>query len=79
VLNLGAREVFGYTEDEAVGRPIAMLAPPELVPEQRHLRERIRSGELIDNFETHRRRADGKTIDVSLSMSPIRDAEGWSS
>jgi PAS domain S-box-containing protein len=74
--NLGAGEVFGYTEEEAVGRPMAMLAPPGLASEQERLRGRIRNGGVVDNHETHRQRADGKTIEVSLSLSPIRDTEG---
>ncbi|MGH2573010.1 MAG: PAS domain S-box protein, partial [Actinomycetota bacterium] len=74
--NRGAESLYGYSEDEAVGRPVAMLAPADRVDEVAAILERISRGEKIDHFETLRRRGDGRVIAVSLSISPVRNADG---
>lgn len=74
--NKSAERVFGYTADEAVGRPITMLIPEDRLDEEPAILARIRSGERVDHFETIRRRKDGTLIDISLTISPIRDKDG---
>jgi|HubBroStandDraft_4_1064222.scaffolds.fasta_scaffold00030_21 PAS domain S-box-containing protein len=74
--NPGAESLFGYTASEAVGKPIQMLLPPERANEESAILERIRRGERTNHFETVRLQKDGKRIDVSESISPIRDRSG---
>jgi PAS domain S-box-containing protein len=74
--NAGAERIFGYTAEEAVGRHISLLAPAGQRDEIPGILERIRRGERIAPYETRRRRKDGVIIDVSLSVSPIRDDAG---
>ena len=74
--NAGARRLFGYAPEEALGRPIVMLLPPDRLAEEVEILERLRRGERIHHFETVRRRKDGSLVDVSLSISPILDARG---
>ena len=74
--NRGAEQLFGYTEEEAVGQSITMLIPPDRVQEEPVILERIRRGEHIDHYESVRRRKDGSLLDVSLTISPIVDARG---
>jgi len=74
--NPGAEKLFGYREAEALGRPILMLIPPERASEETDILERIRAGETVDHFETVRVRKDGSLVDVSATISPIRDAKG---
>jgi PAS domain S-box-containing protein len=74
--NLGAERIFGFTAAEAVGRPVTILIPPERLDEGPGILARIRRGERIEHYETVRRRKDGGLIDVSLSVSPLKDAEG---
>jgi PAS domain S-box-containing protein len=74
--NSGATRVFGYTAEEAVGRPVTMLMPPDRVDEEPGILARIRRGERIEHYDTVRRRKDGSLIDISLSVSPIRDKDG---
>jgi PAS domain S-box-containing protein len=74
--NKGAEKVFGYTAKEAVGQPITMLIPPEHQGEEPQILEKIRRGETVDHYETVRRRKDGTYIDISLTVSPIRDEAG---
>ncbi len=74
--NDGARRIFGYAEEEILGKSILTLIPPELHEEERHIIERLRRGERIDHFETVRMTKDGWFIQVALTVSPIRDAEG---
>src|SRR5437870_3692832 len=71
--NRGAARIFGYTAEEIVGRPVALLVPPERRDEEPEILERLSRGERIDHFETVRLRKDGKRIDVSVTISPIRD------
>jgi PAS domain S-box-containing protein len=74
--NKGAERIFGYTAAEAIGKPITMLAPAERIEDMRKILKKVRRGERIDHYETIRRRKDGETINVSLSVSPVRDASG---
>jgi PAS domain S-box-containing protein len=74
--NAGAERTYGYTAEEAVGSPVSMLAPPDRADEVPHILEIIRRGEEFKNYETVRRRKDGTRINVSLTISPIRDRAG---
>ncbi|MBB3660200.1 PAS domain S-box-containing protein [Rhizobium sp. BK650] len=74
--NKSAERVFGYTAEEAVGRPITMLIPQDRMDEEPTILARISAGERVDHFETIRRRKDGTLIDISLTISPIRDGNG---
>ena len=74
--NSGAERLFGYSAQEAVGQPITLLIPPERFDEENGIVERIRRGEVVDHFETIRRRKDGTLVDVSVTVSPIRDSQG---
>jgi two-component system cell cycle sensor histidine kinase/response regulator CckA len=74
--NTGAEKVFGYSSVEAVGRPILMLLPPERATEEADILSHIRRGERVDHFETVRAKKDGTRIDVSVTISPIRDSSG---
>jgi PAS domain S-box-containing protein len=74
--NRGAERVFGYNAAEAVGRPITIIIPRERQDEEREILARIRRGERIEHFETVRRRKNGELITVSLTVSPVKDAEG---
>jgi PAS domain S-box-containing protein len=75
--NPGAERLFGYTAEEAIGQPILMLViPPDRQSEEATILERIRRGERIDHYETIRRRKDGSLVDISLTVSPLRNADG---
>ena len=74
--NLAARRIFGYTSAEAVGRPISFLIPPDRRDEELRILERLRHGERVDHFESVRLAKDGRSIDVSLTISPIKDRSG---
>jgi PAS domain S-box-containing protein len=74
--NKGAERIFGYTSEEAIGRPIMIVIPQDRQDEERTILTRIRRGERIDHFETVRQRKHGSLIVVSLSVSPVRDGEG---
>jgi PAS domain S-box-containing protein len=74
--NKGAERIFGYTSEEAVGRPIMIVIPQDRQDEERNILTRIRRGERIDHFETVRQRKHGSLIVVSLTVSPVRDGEG---
>jgi PAS domain S-box-containing protein len=74
--NRGAEQIFGYTAEEAIGRPITILMSPDRVDEEPALLSRIRSGERIEHYETVRRRKDGTLLDISLSISPVYDRQG---
>jgi PAS domain S-box-containing protein len=74
--NKGAERVFGYTAEEAIGQPIIMVIPHDRWDEERTILTRIRRGERIDHFETVRQGKRGSKIVVSLTISPIKDAEG---
>jgi PAS domain S-box-containing protein len=74
--NRGAEQLFGYTAAEAIGQSITMLIPPDRLSEEDHVLGRIRRGERVEHFETTRRRKDGTSVDVSLTVSPILDSSG---
>ncbi len=74
--NPGAERMFGYTAEEAVGRPILLIIPPERRAEEDEILRRLRAGELVDHFETVRVRKDGTRVDISLTVSPLKDEEG---
>ena len=74
--NIGAERLFGYAAEEVIGMPITLLIPQERLDEEPVILERIRRGEGIDHFETIRRRKDGSLVDISLTVSPIKNATG---
>jgi PAS domain S-box-containing protein len=72
--NNGAEKVFGYSAAEMVGTSITRLIPPERQAEEEHILQQIKRGETVRHFETVRRRKDGRLIDISVTVSPIKDA-----
>jgi PAS domain S-box-containing protein len=74
--NKGAERLFGYLAEEVIGKPAAILIPSERHHEEVAIIERIRRGDRLDHYETVRRRKDGSLIDVSLTISPMRDGAG---
>jgi PAS domain S-box-containing protein len=74
--NPAAERMFGYTEAEAVGRSITMIFPPDRVDEELMILDRIKRGERLAHYETVRRHKDGTLIEVSATVSPIKDAQG---
>jgi len=73
--NKGAERIFGYSAEEAIGQPITIVIPQDRRDEERTILTRIRRGERIDHFETVRQRKDGGLIAISLTVSPVRNAE----
>jgi PAS domain S-box-containing protein len=74
--NRGAERLFGYTAEEAIGRPFTIVIPEDRQSEEHEILTRIRRGEGIEHFETVRHRKDGSLIAVSLNISPVKNAEG---
>jgi PAS domain S-box-containing protein len=74
--NAGAQRLFGYTAEQAIGRPITMIIPAERLDEEHEILARISRGERVDHFETVRVTRDGRLIDLSLTVSPVRDGSG---
>jgi len=74
--NAAAERLFGFTADEAVGRHISLVIPPERMPEEEAIIASLRAGKRIEHFETERVRSDGNRIVVSLTISPIKDEAG---
>jgi PAS domain S-box-containing protein len=74
--NKGAERLYGYTAKEVIGKPISILLPRDRADELAGITERLRHGETIDHQETKRRRKDGKLVDVSITIAPIKDALG---
>lgn len=74
--NKGAERIFGFTAAEMVGQPITRIIPAERQSEETEILSRLRRGERIDHFETVRQRKDGTPVEVALTISPVRNAEG---
>jgi PAS domain S-box-containing protein len=74
--NQGAERLFGYSAAEVIGKPVTILIPSDRQYEEGRILERIRRGERIDHYETVRRRKDGSLLDISLTVLPVKDAEG---
>ena len=74
--NRGAQRIFGYTSAEAIGRSILLLIPPELIDQEHAFLDRLKRGERIEHYETIRLRKDSTPVPVSLTVSPIRGADG---
>jgi len=74
--NRGAETLYGYTAEEIVGRPVSVLMPPDHQDDFPHIMERLRRGERIEHYETVRICKDGRRVDVALTVSPIRTADG---
>lgn len=74
--NRAAERLFGYTAEEAVGKSVTILIPADRHNEEPMILERVRRGEKIDHYETIRRRKDGSLVDISITVSPIRNEKG---
>jgi PAS domain S-box-containing protein len=74
--NAGAQRLFGYEAKEAIGKPITIIIPPELHKDEQRILGKLRRGERIDHFETVRVAKDGRRLEVSLTISPVRDRNG---
>src|SRR5215471_5359628 len=74
--NRGAERIFGYTAQEAIGQPVMMLIPDDRQKEEVQILARLQRGEPVDHLETIRRRKDGKLLNISLTISPVRDRQG---
>ena len=74
--NRGAEDIFGYTANEAVGQNISLIIPADRIGEERDVLTRLRRGEKIEHFETERRAKDGRRLSISLTVSPVRNADG---
>ena len=74
--NTSAQRLFGWSAEEAIGQPITLIIPPELLHQEQHILATLKRGERIDQFETKRGAKDGRHIEVSLTVSPIRTAAG---
>ncbi len=74
--NKGAERIFGYSPGEIVGKNVSLLMPPDRVEDMTSILERVRRGERVEHYETTRRTKDGRSLDISLSVSPVRDLEG---
>ncbi len=74
--NAGAERIFGYTAEQAVGRHISLIIPEDRADEEASIIARIRAGERIEHFDTIRTRSDGRSVQISLTISPVRDEDG---
>jgi len=74
--NRAAAQTFGYSAEQVIGQDITLLFPPDRLHEEQQILERVRGGEQIKHFETQRRAADGRLLEMSLTISPILDASG---
>src|SRR5262245_66672012 len=71
--NKSAEKLFGYAAEEVIGKSIMVVIPPDREDEETRVLDRVRRGEKIDNYETVRRRKDGALVEISLTVSPLRD------
>jgi PAS domain S-box-containing protein len=74
--NLGAERLYGYSAAEAIGQSISMIIPPHLAGEEGRILKKVRRGELVNHYETERLVKGGKLVDISLTVSPVRDRDG---
>jgi PAS domain S-box-containing protein len=74
--NAGAERIFGYMAEEIIGKPTAILIPPDYQKEEEAIIERIRRGQRVDHFETVRQRKHGSLIDLSMTVSPVKNSQG---
>ena len=74
--NAGAQRLFGYTPEEAIGRPITIIVPAELLDEEKRILATLRRGERIEHYETTRVTKDHRRVEISLTVSPVRDESG---
>jgi PAS domain S-box-containing protein len=74
--NAGAERLFGYTAEQAIGRHISLVIPEDRIAEEDNIIANLRAGRRVDHFETERKRSDGRRIQVSLTISPIKDDAG---
>jgi PAS domain S-box-containing protein len=74
--NGGAERIFGYLAEEIIGKPIMILIPPDRQKEEETILGRIGRGERVEHYQTTRQRKDGSLIDISLTISPVRNAQG---
>ncbi len=74
--NAAAERIFGYSAQEAIGQSIRLIIPAELQPEEDDVLRKVRTGEGVDHFETVRRTKDGRLVDISVTVSPIKAADG---
>jgi PAS domain S-box len=74
--NRGAERLFGYTAEEVIGKAVTILIPEDRISEEPEILERIRRGKRVDHYDTVRRRKDGSLIDISLTVSPLKEADG---
>lgn len=74
--NAGAQRLFGYTAEEAIGNSVLILLPKELVHEEAEILGKIRAGQRVEHYETQRLRKDGTCVEVSITVSPVRDSTG---
>ena len=74
--NAGAARMFGYQAEDVIGQPITLLLPPERVHEEEQILERVRNGQCVEHLETVRMTKDGRRLDVSVTVSPVKDHDG---
>src|SRR4051812_46423155 len=73
--NAGAQRIFGWSPPEVIGKPITVIIPEDRLQEEPKILSRIRAGERVDHFETIRVTKDGRQVNVSVTISPVRDAD----
>jgi PAS domain S-box-containing protein len=74
--NRGAERLFGYTADEVIGKPITIIIPSDRLHEEFDILSRLKRGERVEHFETIRKHKDGSLLNISLTVSPVKDAQG---
>jgi len=74
--NKSAERIFGYAAKEAIGKPITLIIPKDRLEEEKHIIRQLKQGKRVDHFETVRARKDGSLLNVSVTISPVKDADG---